>query len=88
MGYLRGVYGPNSRGEEVFFGKWITGNGEFMGLLSGRYGRLPEHPGGWFEGLWVGRDLRIRGGLRGEWGVGDEIKGGGFFRGIWALRCP
>ncbi|MCH7549640.1 MAG: hypothetical protein IH969_08935 [Candidatus Krumholzibacteriota bacterium] len=88
MGYVRGVYGSNSRGENVFFGKWINGDGHFMGLLSGRWNRVPDHPGGWFEGLWIGRDLRIRGGLRGEWGVRGDVDGGGFFRGVWALRCP
>jgi len=48
MGYLRGVYGPNSRGEKVFFGKWIGQGGNFKGMLRGHYGSLDVRPGGWF----------------------------------------
>ncbi|MDH3198147.1 MAG: hypothetical protein OEO21_07885 [Candidatus Krumholzibacteria bacterium] len=94
MGYLRGVYGPNSRGEKVFFGKWINHGGQFYGLLKGRYGAFGDRPGGWFEGVWFNRARHAMGGLKGEWRVGDDIttvdnaSRGGYFRGVWAQRCP
>jgi hypothetical protein len=94
MGYLRGVYGPNSRGEKVFFGKWINHGGQFHGLLKGRYGAFGDRPRGWFEGVWFNRARRQMGGLKGEWRVGDNIttvdnaSRGGYFRGVWAQRCP
>ena len=86
MGYLRGVFGVSSRGEEVFFGKWITQNGEFESLIRGHWRRVPGEPRGWFEGEWLRRDLRIHGGLRGAWAVSEDT-GGGFFRGVWASNC-
>jgi len=89
LGYLRGHYGPNSRGEKVFFGKWIVQNGRFMGLLRGHYGHFgDDRPGGWFEGHWVEQDRRIKGGLRGAWVTSDDIEGGGHFRGMWRKHCP
>jgi len=88
MGYLRGAYGPNSRGEKVFFGKWITEGGRFEGLLKGRYGGFDgDRPGGWFEGIWLTRGLRIGGGIRGAWATSEKADGGGFFRGQWMRRC-
>jgi hypothetical protein len=91
QGYLRGVYGENSRGDHVFFGKWITQSGEFRGLIRGRYGLLPEtHTGeadGWFAGMWVSRELREAGGLHGVFGKGNGEGEGGFFRGAWGVRC-
>ncbi len=91
MGYLRGVYGHNRRGDPVFFGKWISENGRFRGLLKGRYGVFPEthldaRANGWFEGMWFSRDLRVIGGLGGVWGTGDHEEGG-FFRGRWKAHC-
>jgi hypothetical protein len=90
MGYLRGIYGVNRRGDSVFFGKWIEENGRFRGLLKGRYGAYPANSDrradGWFEGLWFARDLRVGGALGGAWATGDDAEGG-FFRGRWVARC-
>jgi hypothetical protein len=90
MGYLRGIYGVNGRGDSVFFGKWIEENGRFRGLLKGRYGAYPANSDrradGWFEGLWFARDLRVGGALGGAWATGDDAEGG-FFRGRWVARC-
>ena len=90
LGYLRGVYGHNRRGEPVFFGKWITESGRFQGLLKGRYGALPatgtSRADGWFEGVWFSRELRVGGGLGGAWCTDDDADGG-FFRGRWHARC-
>lgn len=90
-GYLRGVYGVNKRGEPVFFGKWISESGDFRALLRGRYGLLPptndSEADGWFAGVYLNRELREIGGLRGVWGEGTGEDEGGFFRGAWAARC-
>lgn len=85
MGYVRGVYGTNSSGEKVFFGKWITASGRFQGLLRGRYDVAVDRPGGRFQGVWMGRDLRVLGGLAGEYRA--DADGHGFFRGVWRKRC-
>jgi hypothetical protein len=93
QGYLRGVYGENSRGHHVFFGKWISESGAFKGLLAGRYGFLPNvrvtetEAEGWFAGVWFSRGLRIQGDLKGVWGKGEGEGEGGYFRGAWAARC-
>jgi hypothetical protein len=85
------VYGVNRRGVPVFFGKWISEDGRFRGLLKGRYGRLPEdndtRADGWFRGVWVNRSLSVAGGLHGVWGKGETEREAGFFRGAWAVRC-
>lgn len=90
-GFLRGVYGQNRRHENVFFAKWITGNGSFHGIMKGRYGRNPEASAttadGWFDGVWVSRELRIAGNVHGVWNEGTGEGEGGFFRGAWAARC-
>jgi hypothetical protein len=88
MGFLMGHYGVNSEGNRVFFGKWISLSGEFRGLIKGRYGSFPNAPGGFFQGVYLGRSLRVRGDLKGIWQTSDKIEGGGFFKGRWAARCP
>ncbi|HEU4928871.1 MAG TPA: hypothetical protein VFU38_03505, partial [Candidatus Krumholzibacteria bacterium] len=89
-GHLRGVYGTNRHDEHVFFGKWIGESGRFRGLLIGKYGlreRTNVGEDGWFEGVWVSRQLTAMGSVRGVWGTGDDTKEGGFFRGAWRQRC-
>jgi hypothetical protein len=88
MGFLRGIYGVNSAGDRVFFGKWVSMNGKFKGILKGHYGNFPDAPGGFFEGVYLSRSLRIRGDLKGVWQKSDRLNGGGFFKGRWANRCP
>jgi len=88
-GYLRGVYGPSSDGEKMFFGKWINHRGRFQGLLVGYYGDLEGEPGGWFKGVWLTRGLRIGGQLGGVWNTRvDAERPGGFFKGRWVKECP
>jgi hypothetical protein len=90
-GFLRGVYGQNRRHENVFFAKWITDDGNFHGLMKGLYGRNPEAtndtPAGWFHGIWVSRELRVAGNVRGVWDEGNDPEQGGFFRGAWSALC-
>lgn len=91
QGFLRGVYGQNARGIPVFFGKWISEDGKFQGLLKGRYGRdldvSNDTVDGWFNGVWYSRSLLIAGKVHGVWGTGENVDEGGYFRGMWAVRC-
>ena len=86
-GFLKGIYGVNDNGERVFFGKMISFNGRFEGIMRGRWGPAPGiDNGGFFAGHWVDRNLQIRGGLRGMWQRSPHCNGG-FFRGEWAMEC-
>jgi hypothetical protein len=95
-GYLKGVYGLNSAGEAVFFGKYIDLQGHFMGILRGTYGSRPvptvasnadsgNRRRGWFAGEWIDGNVNVQGKLKGHWIA--VAKGVGFFHGIWGMRC-
>jgi hypothetical protein len=86
MGFVRGFYGVNKRGEKVLFGKWISRTGEFRGILRGTYGDTDENKTGYFSGHWVDRDLHVFGRVKGEWRRDDEHIGG-YFRGTWMTDC-
>jgi hypothetical protein len=88
-GYLRGVYGTTSDGENMFFGKWIKSTGQFRGLLIGHYGNNTDvEPGGWFRGIWLNRNLKVGGELGGVWATRDDAeRPGGFFKGRWKAQC-
>lgn len=88
-GYLRGVYGTSSDGEQVFFGKWIRRDGLFQGLLVGYYGEFDVEPGGWFRGAWLTRRLQVGGHVHGIWNTREDgDRPDGFFKGRWKLACP
>jgi hypothetical protein len=90
-GYLKGVFGVNSAGKPVFFGKYVDRDGRFRGIVRGSYGIIPEtdaadrFPNGWFEGHWIGSKRVVEGRLKGRWAV-DEA-GLGFFHGVWGMNC-
>jgi len=85
-GYLRGVFGINSSGEKVFYGKYVDMSGRFMGILKGNYGKCEDDiddslPMGWFRGIWINRWRVVGGELRGHWAADSE--GHGYFHGRW-----
>jgi hypothetical protein len=91
-GFLRGVYGVNSAGEQVFFGKYVDMSGNFRGILAGRYGVDPTFAAlsplseqGWFNGHWINRAETVEGRLKGHWTTGR--RGIGYFHGIWGMIC-
>lgn len=85
-GHMRGVYGVNSDGESVFYGKTINRSGRFLGLLSGTYAGGEEPGHGVFNGEWVDAAETVEGVLGGEW-VQIEGRPGGFYSGRWATLC-
>ncbi|MDD4857497.1 MAG: hypothetical protein PHD74_05240 [Candidatus Krumholzibacteria bacterium] len=100
-GYLKGVYGLNDDGENVFFGKYIDADGNFLGIVRGIFGsrsahelcgdgnghgrRHGNHPLGWFSGEWIDKNSDVQGRLRGHWNAAED--GNGCFNGIWGMRC-
>ena len=88
-GYLRGVFGKNSSGENVFFGKYVDFRGQFKGIMKGRYGSYPTQSIidrlGWYKGIWLGRNAVREGYLQGDW-IADG-QGHGFFHGKWGKEC-
>ncbi len=87
LGHMKGFYGVNKNGENVFFGKYIDLSGRFRGILRGHYGRLNADGPGVFSGIWMDSNLRICGGIMGIWKTSNKIDGGGFFRGMWKKHC-
>ena len=94
-GYLKGHFGPNSSGDKVFFGKWISRTGAFKGFLKGIYGHPPgpgqinahgRHAHGWFSGRIYAADRTPIGRLMGKYRSAPR-HGNGFFQGRWKLFC-
>jgi hypothetical protein len=94
-GYLKGHFGKNSAGMNVFFGKWISATGEFKGFLKGTYGRRPgmnNNPDnarrghGWFAGKIYDASRNEIGVLKGRYRAAPFLENG-FFQGRWKLHC-
>ena len=78
LGHIKGIYGRRLNGNQVFFGKYINLDGNFMGIFKGTYAD------GHFIGRWLHRSGE-RGALGGEYREtipGPEV--GGHFLGRWA----
>lgn len=77
-GHVRGVYGVRRNGEPVFFGKFISRDGGFRGLLHGTFDDDS------FDARWI-----IRGGdagtAAGVYFAGDTLRAGHFL-GRWAEK--
>jgi hypothetical protein len=78
IGHVRGIFGKRANGEQVFFGKYINLQGQFVGIFAGRYGDDQ------FEGRWLNRagDLGALGGRYRDTMIDPE--GVGHFMGRWA----
>jgi hypothetical protein len=83
IGHIRGIWGHSvKKNENLFFGKYIDRNGDFRGLLGGKYGL------GVFGGVWGTVDPKNVGGLEGYYSDGYERGDGrGVFLGRWAEKC-
>lgn len=86
QGHLRGRYGVNEDGEQVFFGKYIGRDGRIRGLLNGEYEAMDENGVGHFLGRWINGAETVQGVLGGDY-VQVEDRPGGFFSGRWAALC-
>lgn len=84
IGHVRGIWGHSvKQNADLFFGKYIDRNGDFRGLLGGRYG------GGAFGGVWGTVAPKDAGVLEGYYSDGYERGDGrGVFLGRWAEKCP
>jgi hypothetical protein len=85
-GSMRGFYGVNDRGHGVLFGKVISKDGSFVGLLRGTWDTGLTFGAGTFRAHWLDADREVVGGMRGVW----ERRGrnvGGFYHGAWATSC-
>jgi hypothetical protein len=87
MGHLRGVY-KIQEGVHVLFGKWITGSGDFQGLLRGTWKPLEKEggPDGLFEGAWADENLEVNGFFRGHYAICVDDTAG-TFHGRWMKDC-
>ncbi len=90
-GHLKGIYGVDSQGRHVFFGKYISLSGQCKGVLRGTYGAISAAPfgdtAGYFSGEWVNRYRSVTGHLKGHWIVGPN-NARGMFHGRWNTDCP
>ena len=70
LGFVRGYYGTDSEGIDVFYGKIIDRTGRFQGFLQGTWRVDQENEKGRvgvFEGEWVNEDGAHMGSVRGTW---------------------
>ncbi len=85
-GHVKGVFGLNSAGESVFFGKYIDLTGRFMGIVRGTYAsKTPPVAldGGNGRGGDKHRELkRDRGRFAGEW-IDASVNVQGRLKGRW-----
>jgi hypothetical protein len=89
MGWMRGHYGVNTNGDQVFFGKYVDQLGRFKGFLRGHYevdssgenGTAGYLEQGVFWGGWLDRHGRALGRLDGTWG--QRGAGRGRYHGTW-----
>jgi len=96
VGFMRGHYGINEDGEQVFFGKFISPQGRFGGFVRGGWavvepGDPTGGPGphedsvpveiGRFSGEWVDAHGAAIGEVKGHWS--RRVEGKGIFNGSW-----
>jgi hypothetical protein len=86
IGYMRGAYGVNGNGEQVFFGKYIGRNGHCLGLLAGTWETGPRPNYGWFQGRWFSGDNDVLGHLGGQFMMHPQ-RPAGTFNGRWSAFC-
>lgn len=94
-GWVQGTFDRTDEGK-VFYGKWITKNGLFEGLLRGRWGFHPnnnasdrafEVAGGWFKGDIYSAEEEKIGQLKGKWKSADHPVKDHYFQARWKLDC-
>lgn len=78
LGHVRGIWGhAPKKNQDLFFGKYISTNGQTRGLFGGTYG------GGELKGIWGTVDPANAGGVQGVYSDGYENDDG---RGVWVAR--
>ncbi len=79
-GHLRGVWGERVNGSKVLFAKVIGHDGQFKGILAGKYGD------GVIKGRYLGLNKEVKGAFKGFYRSAPE-RDGGFFRARWSEKC-
>lgn len=90
-GHVRGIWGVDGHGRNVFYGKYVDRTGAFEGILRGTWEEHgPESPSqasrmrtnGMLQGEWLDADGNVLGTVKGHW---RSAKSGedGFFEGAW-----
>ncbi len=71
LGHVKGHWGVNADGEQLFFGKWINHYGGFRGFLRGNWGYDDTaesiESAGWYEGEYFTANATKLGTLSGNW---------------------
>jgi len=87
-GKLAGIWGKRRNGEKVFFGVVSGLNGEFRGLIKGKYKLLENLPGGVFAGHWETAGGMLGGIMMGRFGPNPNgVRPESVFRGLYAANC-
>lgn len=80
-GKIKGLYGERQNGKQVFFAKVIKRNGDFRGILAGRWGE------GKYKGRYLAKNRMVTGVVQGIYREGRVDDGNGFFMGRWSVGC-
>jgi hypothetical protein len=91
-GHVVGIWGYDADGRNVLYGKYVDTDGNFMGLLRGTFGRVPDRDprrrGGWMHGRWFDEDESPQGAFRGRWQAPTGRGRNGYFQALWGMECP
>lgn len=89
VGHLKGRWGFSTDGAQVFAGKVIDANGQFVALIAGHWdthGHGRNMKSGWLRGRWVNENHEEMGRLSGVWHTGNRGDNRGFFHGHWSEK--
>jgi hypothetical protein len=88
LGHIRGHFGVNEAGQQVWFGKIIDREGHLIGLARGGFEPEPNGPGGQFTGHWAVQEGQRSGTIAGHYMQGDERgRSVGHFQARWRWNC-
>ena len=89
IGHMRGHFGVNEAGHNVWFAKIIDREGRLIGLARGTYEPSMEGPGGMFVGHWAANEGKRTGSIVGRYlpSRSDRERSAGFFQARWKSDC-
>jgi hypothetical protein len=89
LGHMRGHFGVNAQGQNVWFAKIIGRDGTLIGLARGSFEPNTERPGGTFSGHWAANEGKRSGDILGHYlpARSDGDRNAGFFQARWKSDC-